>query len=125
MLLLNFTHPLTAPQYAQLTALLVAAPQVRDIPVQIDQTQPLAPQVAVLADTASLSPAEWQTIPLLVNPPGLAIVTALLLAELHGRTGYFPAIVRIRPMASSGPTTYEVAEVINLQTLRDAARTRR
>ena len=29
--------------------------------------------------------------------------------------GYFPAIIRVRPVAGSTPPTYEVAEIINLQ----------
>ena len=45
-------------------------------------------------------------------------------AELHGRIGHFPALVRLHP--KSGPlTTYEVAELLNLQTVRDEAWTRR
>jgi hypothetical protein len=61
----------------------------------------------------------------LVNLPALAPAAAALLAELHGRMGYFPAIVRIRPVAGSTPPAYEVAEIINLQAVRDAARERR
>ena len=34
-----------------------------------------------------------------VVPPALNFITAVLLAELHGRMGYFPAIVRLRPVA--------------------------
>ncbi len=45
-----------------------------------------------------------------------------LLAELHGRMGYFPAIVRIRPVVDSLPPRYEVAEIINLQNVRETAR---
>lgn len=125
MLLLNFTHPLTSQQHAQLTALLGSAPEVRTIPVQIDQSQPLAPQVVAIADAAGLTPSAWQTTPLIINPPGLALVTALLLAEIHGRSGGFPTVVRIRPVVGSVPTSYEIAEVLNLQTLRETARLRR
>jgi hypothetical protein len=46
----------------------------------------------------------------------------VLLAELHGRMGYFPAIVRLRPMPESVPPRFEVAEVINLQAVREHAR---
>ncbi len=60
-----------------------------------------------------------------INPPGYAPATAVLLAEIHGCTGYFPAIVRLRPVAGTTPTRHEVAEVINQQAVRDAARTRR
>jgi hypothetical protein len=79
----------------------------------------------VLADEAGLSPAEWQTLSLLVNPPSLNFIAVALLAELHGRCGYFPAHLRIRPVQGSIPPQYEVAEVLDLQSVRDAARNRR
>ncbi|HIC88928.1 MAG TPA: hypothetical protein EYP04_05955 [Anaerolineae bacterium] len=72
-----------------------------------------------------LAKEEWQIAPLLVNLPGYASAVACLLAEVHGRAGHFPAIVRIRPVAESNPTVYEVAEIINLQALRERARQRR
>jgi len=49
----------------------------------------------------------------------------VLLAELHGRMGYFPPIVRLRPVPNALPPRFEVAEIINLQAVREAARTRR
>jgi hypothetical protein len=125
MLLLNFAHPLTPAQQSQLITLVGVAPEVRVIPVQIDQSQPLASQVAALVDAAGLTPDAWQTTPILVNPPGLSVVTALLLAELHGRIGGFPTLLRIRPTPGSTPTTYELAELINLQAVRGESRRRR
>jgi len=92
---------------------------------QVAVQQPLEPQLIALADACGLSPAEWQTLPLLVNPPSLNFVALALLAELHGRCGYFPAHLRLRPVAGSAPRLYEVAEVLDLQGLRDAARERR
>ena len=72
MLLLNYNHPLTDAQLAQIAALRGATPEVRDIDVQIDRARPLADVAVELADAASLTPVEWQTLPLLINPPGLA-----------------------------------------------------
>ena len=48
-----------------------------------------------------------------------------LLAELHGRCGYFPAHLRMRPVQGSIPPRYEVAEVLDLQAVRNGARKRR
>ncbi len=126
MILLNFSHPLTPAHLAQVAA-LVGQPVERVIEVhsQVDPQQPLALQVKALADEAKLTPAEWQSAPLLVNPPALNFTAAVLLAELHGRCGYFPAMLRMRPMPNSTPPQYEAAEVINLQTARDEARRRR
>ncbi|GAB4442433.1 MAG: CRISPR-associated protein Csx15 [Chloroflexi bacterium OHK40] len=124
-MILNYSHPLTPQHSEQLEALLGERHEVRDIPTQVDRTRPLAEVARDLADAAGLSPAEWQTTPLLLNPPGLAPLALALIAELHGRCGGFPAILNMRPMAGSTPTRYEVAEVLNLQALREAARSRR
>jgi hypothetical protein len=125
MLILNFTHPLTEQQLAQIAALADATiDEVRTIPVQINQNEPLGPQVAALADAARLTSEEWQTRSLLINPPGYAPAAFVLLAELHGRIGHFPSLIRIRPKQGA-VTTYEVAELLNLQSIREQARKRR
>src|SRR3712207_2692833 len=97
MLLLNYTHPLTTEQLARIVELLGRSPEVRTIPVRIDQALPLAPQVVALADAAGLTPEQWQSIPLIINPPGLAPAALALVAELHGRIGHFPTLLRLRP----------------------------
>jgi hypothetical protein len=122
MILLNFSHPLTADQIDQLAALLGELPAIRTIPAQFDHAQPFAAQIAALADAAGLSPVEWQTTPLLVNLPGYAPAAGGLLAEIHGRSGHFPALLRLSPVAGSVPTTYQVSEVIDLQGVRERAR---
>jgi hypothetical protein len=126
MLIINFTHPLTEDQRAQIEAFAgTSIEEVRTIPVQIEQAEMLAPQVVALVDAVGLSAEEWQTRPLLINPPGYAPAAFVLLAELHGRIGHFPALVRLRPVADSVPTRYEVAELLNLQAVREKARYRR
>ena len=126
MIILNFSHPLTPDHLQYLEAITdQSTERVIELNSHIDTQQPLAPQVATLADACHLSPTEWQTLPLLVNPPSLNFTAVALLAELHGRCGYFPAHLRMRPVQGSVPPRYEVAEVLNLQALRDAARERR
>ena len=78
-----------------------------------------------MAAACGLSPTDWQTLPLLVNPPSLNFIAVVLLAEIHGRCGYFPTVLRMRPVPGSTPPRYEVAELVNLQDVRDVARTRR
>lgn len=125
MLVLNFTHPITGEQKARIEELAGAAiDEIRVILVQIDQEEALEPQVRALVDGVQLTSQEWQTRPLLINPPGYAPAAFVLLAELHGRIGHFPALLRLRP--KPGPVTiYEVGEILNLQTIREAARKRR
>jgi hypothetical protein len=126
MILLNFAHPLTEDQRAQIETLTdQTIERVVDISSQIDPQQPLAPQVAALADEAGLSSAEWQTLPLLINPPALNFSAVVLLAQIHGRCGYFPPCLRLRPVPDSLPRRFEVAEILDLQTVRDEARQQR
>src|ERR1700682_405697 len=125
ILVLNFSHPLTPAQRNQLATQLGQEPEVRTIPVQIDNESPLTEQVTAIADATKLSPEEWQTLPLIINPPGFAPAAMVLLAELHGRIGHFPTLLRLRPVANSIPTIYEVAELLNLQAIREQARRRR
>lgn len=123
MFLLNYSHPLTPAQIARIETLLgQSIERVIAIPSQIDAQQPLAPQMSQLAEAANLTPEEWQTRPILLNLPSLNFSAALLLAELHGRMGYFPPVIRLRPAPGSLPPQFEVAEVLNLQAARDAAR---
>jgi hypothetical protein len=125
MLILNFTHPLTSEQQAQIEVLAHdSIEEVRTIPVQIDQAEHIEPQITAIVDAVGLSSEEWQTRSLLINPPGYAPAAFVLLAELHGRIGHFPSLVRLRP--KPGPITdYEVVELLNLQTMREDARKRR
>jgi len=131
MLLLNFAHPLTNEHLAQIEHLTgQKVERVVVIDSQIDPQQPLAPQIVALADAARLSPEEWQTLPILINPPALNFSAVLLIAELHGRMGYFPPCLRMRPVVGPDgqrvvPPRFAVAEILNLQAVRDAARRRR
>ena len=126
MILLNFSHPLTPDQVSQIEAFTgQPVAEVRHVPAQFDHERPFVPQVVALAGGCGLSPEEWQTTPLLIVPPALNFIAVTLLAELHGRMGYFPTCVRLRPVAGSRPPRYEVAEVLDLQTVRAAARQKR
>ena len=131
MLILNFAHPLTDEHLAQVESLTgQKVERVIVIDSQIDTQQPLVPQIVVMADAAGLTPEEWQTAPILVNPPALNFSAVALIAELHGRMGYFPPVLRMRPVVGPDgqrvvPPRFEVAEVINLQAVRDESRKRR
>jgi hypothetical protein len=125
MLILNFTHPFTDEHKAQIEALAgQLVDEIRTIPVQIDQAESLEAQIVAIVDAAKLLPEEWQTRSLLINPPGYAPAAFVLLAELHGRIGHFPSLIRLRPK-SGLVTAYEVAELLNLQAVRESARRRR
>lgn len=126
MIVINFSHPLTTTQRAQIEVLTtLPIDRVIDAMPQAGVMQPFAGQAETIVAELPLSSEDWQTKLLVVNLPGLAPLAAAVLAELHGRMGHFPTILRLRPVRESAPTQYEVAELINLQALRDDARTRR
>lgn len=126
MLLLNFSHPITPEQQVQIEAFVhQKVERIIHIPVQFNNDQPFEPQLKELMASLPLTSVELQTEPILVNLPSLNTISALLLAELHGRMGYFPPVLRLRPVSAETPPRFEVAEIINLQTVRDLARQER
>jgi hypothetical protein len=126
MKIINFSHPITHEQKSKIEALTnQSVDDILSIPSQFSQEQPFSSQIRGLVDSIDLSPEQWQTLPILINPPAYNFAALTLLAELHGRMGYFPSIVRIRPVPGSTPPRYEVAEIINLQNVRDNAREHR
>lgn len=128
MIILNFSHPLTEAQVLSISKLVdqpINNEDIFDIPTQFDIALPFLEQVKHLLDAIPLTPAEMQKLPFLVNLPSLNTIAGLLLACLHGIMGYFPTIIRLRPVPGSTPTVFEVAEIINLQGMREFARARR
>ena len=89
-----------------------------------DTKRPFVPQIQQLVSNISLSNLDWHQHQILLIPPGLAPATAVLLAHLHGRLGYFPELVHIRSNHQA-KEPYEVGEIILLQQVRDEARQQR
>ena len=126
MIILNFSHPITEDQKVKILAVTdQEINQIITIPSQFSQQQSFPEQIRHVVDGINLSPKQWQELPILINPPAYNYAALTLLAELHGRMGYFPTIIRIRPVPDSTPIRFEVAEIINLQTVREHARKRR
>lgn len=123
MILLNFSHPLTdAHLHTIVEQTGREVERVIEVKAQFDPDRSFVEQARDLTALAGLTAQEWQALPLMVNLPSLNVIAALLLAELHGRCGYFPAVLRLRPVPNSTPPQFEVAEILNLQTVRDSAR---
>jgi len=126
MIILNFSHPLTEAQLARVRELTGEENlRVFEIKTHFDNDKPFGPQLDELMARIPLDSYQLQTEPILLVPPALNFITAMLLAALHGLMGYFPPIVRIAPVADSLPRRFDVAEIIDLQALRDAARATR
>jgi hypothetical protein len=126
MTILNFSHLLTEAQRIEILRVLeLPDALLHTIPLHFVPTEPFAEQAQVLLATIPLTAEAWQTEPLLVVLPGHSVIAALILALLHGRCGYFPAVVRLRPVEGATVPTFEVAEIINLQALRESERATR
>ncbi|GIV86168.1 MAG: hypothetical protein KatS3mg054_0197 [Chloroflexus sp.] len=124
MYVLNFGHPMTETQVNAIKNHCgVEDVEVKTVKVQVDMDAPLAPQIAALVDTIGFTAEEWQNKSIVVNLPGLSTAAAVLIAELHGRMGYFPPVVRLKQEGT--PPRFVVAEVINLANVRNTARQRR
>ena len=94
MLLLNFAHPLPEAQKDLIQQQVGQAVQrVIEAKAQFDHHRPFAAQVAELIDGVGLTSEDWQTQPILLNPPSLTAIACIVLAELHGRMGYFPPVL--------------------------------
>ncbi|NTW83328.1 MAG: hypothetical protein HGB36_08180 [Chlorobiaceae bacterium] len=58
-------------------------------------------------------------------PAGYSAIWSVILADLHGRLGYFPDVVHLRPAQSASAEKYEVAEIMSLREVRHASREKR
>jgi len=126
VILINFAHPLTADDITAIGALAKQPlTEIRNINAQLDPQGDITVQVEAILDGIGLSPQEWQNMPIIINLPSLNYSAAVMLAMLHGRMGYFPAILRMRPEPEALPPRFVVAEIINLQTVRERARRKR
>ena len=123
MIVLNFSHPLTLEQLQTVESLSgQTVERLIDIPVHFDSLEAFTPQSNRLVASIPLTSQQMQTEAILVNLPSLNFIAALLLAELHGRMGYFPPVLRLRPIPNRLPPQYEVVELLNLQGVRDVSR---
>ena len=117
--IVNFSHPLTEMQLTDIAeAVGGEVSQVIDVPTQFDRSAPLDGQCRALIGATGLIGREWQTHPIVVNLPSLSIAAAVMLAELHGLMGHFPAVLDIRPVEGSLPRRFELAGVIELNAFR-------
>ncbi|MBX3277952.1 MAG: hypothetical protein KF868_08135 [Acidobacteria bacterium] len=126
MILINFSHPITKHHREEI-AQLIGRPigSIIEVKTHFNSEISIAEQMRLLIDSIALTAEEWQTEELLINLPSLSIGAAALLAELHGRCGYFPAVVRWAPIENSLPPQFEAIEIVNLQGIRNQAREKR
>lgn len=128
MKIINFAHPLTDDHLAQLNAqfgIAVSFDDITTVKTLLDPEQPFTPQVVALVDATGVSPDEWQNGEILVVAPSLGNIAALVLAEIEGRSGHFPSLLRLKPDSQSVVPRFVIAEILNLSAQRQQARARR
>lgn len=122
MIILNFSHSLTKEQLEQIEEIVKRKiEQVIPVKVQFNHQESFIEQMQKMLEGFNLDQNLLEG-GFLVNLPSFNVISALLLAEIHGRMGYFPGIIRIRPVEGAIPPKFEVAELINLQQIRETAR---
>jgi len=113
-LVLNFSaHPLL-PGQRQAIQTRLDWPRLEVVDAwlgNVSEDHDFVAEVVRYVDKIDLLPQEWQT--------------CRLLAELHGRLGYFPDIVRLRPAPAPAEEKFEVAEIVPTQAVRNQARAKR
>jgi len=122
---LNLGHPFSEGALADLREHLGCDEiTILNLPSAYDLNAPFEQQVTDQLDAANLTSIDWQNLPLLLIPPSLAVASPVVLAQIHGRRGSFPGLVRqVRTAGVLG--AWRVAEVVDLEATRQAARERR
>ncbi len=122
VVIINFAHPITDAQRERVQQQTGSKIEdIINIETKFDLQRPLSSQIDALIESVPLTSEEWQTTPLIINIPGFSSAAVTLIADLHGRMGHFPTTLALRPVIGT-PQRFEVAEVLNLQQIRDEAR---
>ena len=122
MLLLNFGHPITEEQVSQIKEMGFDIDEVINVNSQVDLSVDLAEQAVKMVDSTGVSMSRFSQGRIIVNLPSLNFSAAAVLAELHGRMGFFPPVLQLNRNSSGG---YDVVNIIILQSMRNNARMRR
>lgn len=123
IIIVNFTHPLKEDQKRDIAFELncIIEDEINH-QIQFDLSKPFGLQATEAINHIGLRPKVWQSGNIVINLPGLSPAAAAIIAELHGRIGHFPPVIRVSPLEQPSHTVYKVAEIINLQSIREKSR---
>jgi hypothetical protein len=115
---LNFSHPITEKQKLEIAQEVCDKVEVVDIKVQINFEESLQEQAYEIVDPFVSTLVNER---FLIRPAALDAATLAIMAVIHGVSGHFPRIVTFKREEGE----FVVWSVIDLQTLREEARTAR
>jgi len=121
MNIVNFGHPFSEEALSQLRKLGKEELKIQSIKVSIELHQDLEAQVSKLVDQISF-PLDG-TEPLTLVPPGLSVISAMLMAEIHGRTGVFPRVIHLVRDNERG--VFVISQIVDLEWMRQKSRGKR
>jgi len=125
MIIVNFSHPFSTEQLDQLEDVLGAPPErIINVPVKLGlggTDDDLLGRVAQLLRQIDLTPLQWRQEDIAINLPRHNLITAIVLAMLRVMMGYWPPILRMRPVPGAQPPRFEVASCLDLATVRTSA----
>ena len=127
-IILNFSgHPVLPGQLKAIEKILQwPSPKVIDVPVvTIAKDRNFMTNIVKAIEKVDLSPVQWQASNIVALPAGYSAIWSIVLAEIHGRLGYFPDVVHLQPSAAAAAEKFEVAEIMNLRQVRHASRVKR
>lgn len=124
MTILNLASQLSSDDVSAVAALSGRKPRrVVNVVPNFVESEPLGPQVRELLDGLGFSSADWEKQSIILNLPPDPAASALIVAEIAGRRGRTPSVIRWR--TAPGGQGREPAEVISLHEIRKEARHQR
>lgn len=111
MIVLNFGHPMTEEQLAQVAELVGEAVTVVDVPNQILNEYGIIEQIEEKLETAGVT-EEMIDDGVIINPPGLGVSAAVLMAVFYERFKTFPRVIRMVRDGDALPPKFVVKEVV-------------
>ena len=126
IVVINFSgHSLTSDQKRQIEEMENGfIGEVIEVPLHFDPSQSMKAQIERSIEGTGLTRDEWSSQNLYFVLPGLAPGAAAVLAYIHGLRGSFPKVIWIYQNPEDR-TRFDVAQILNLQDLRDTAREKR
>jgi len=127
-LVLNFSgHPVLPGQVKTIEKMQQwPSSKVIDVPLgNVAEDGKFVASIVRAIERIDLSPEQWQTSAIVAVPAGYSAIWSVLLAEMHGRLGYFPDVVHLRPSSEVSAEKFEVAEIMNLREVRHSSRDKR